>query len=175
MTKSEYRAYIASEEWQKRRAEFLSAFHWCHKCKLPRHLAIVAYDQDLHVHHKHYQNVGSETWKDLLALCRRCHEIETFGHSSLHEVKRPATCELCKQPHYNWYEPFCSACSGALHLDGPSEVAEINPPPDPWRTCVWKFVLGEIVWVVPPDEIIKFVKRWSEDVCFDSPNWHKDE
>ena len=46
-------------------------------------MSVIAYDQDLHVHHKNYQNIGAELDSDLEVLCRRCHEVETFGESAL--------------------------------------------------------------------------------------------
>lgn len=85
MTKSEYRKYIQSEYWQQRRKQFLSGHFSCQRCKLPSWAAIVAYDQGLHVHHKNYLRLGCELEEDLEALCRRCHEVETFGNSALKE------------------------------------------------------------------------------------------
>jgi hypothetical protein len=92
MTKTEYRAYIASRHWQSRRKKFLTEFSACERCGLYRWLAIIAYDQDLHLHHNSYLNLGAELDEDLSALCKRCHEIETFGTSSLHQV-RSKPCE----------------------------------------------------------------------------------
>lgn len=82
-TKSEYRAYIQSEAWQKRRKEFLALRGHCNRCLLPRWAAIIAYDQDLNVHHRNYQSVGHELGEDLEPLCRRCHEIDAMGRSAL--------------------------------------------------------------------------------------------
>jgi hypothetical protein len=90
-TKSEYREYIASAEWQARRIKFLAKYRYCSECNLPRRWAVRFYDQDLHVHHESYEHIGKELDEDLRALCRRCHEIKTFGHSSL--------------PEKNWYRP----------------------------------------------------------------------
>src|SRR5713101_6765418 len=83
MTKSEYRAYISSEKWQQRRKEFLRGKDFCNRCGLEKGMAATAYDQGLHVHHRNYTRVGDELDQDLEAICRRCHEIETFGHSEL--------------------------------------------------------------------------------------------
>jgi HNH endonuclease len=85
-TKTEYREYIASEAWQRRRREFLSQNQICNRCRLHRRLAVIAYDQDLHVHHRSYARVGAERDDDLEPLCKRCHELETFGRSELHQV-----------------------------------------------------------------------------------------
>jgi hypothetical protein len=83
MLKSEYRSYVASEAWLQRRKQFLWNHSACERCGISREAAIAAYGQDLHVHHKNYQHVGCESDSDLEALCRRCHEIETFGKSEL--------------------------------------------------------------------------------------------
>src|ERR1700733_324678 len=86
MTKTKYREYIASGVWQRRRKLFIEHHYLCSRCGLHRALAVIAYDQDIHVHHINYQRIGAELDSDLESLCRRCHEIETFGHSSLHQI-----------------------------------------------------------------------------------------
>lgn len=83
MRKSEYANYIASEAWLQRRKGFLLEHSRCNRCGLSLKAAIESYDQGLHIHHKNYQRVGCELDSDLEALCRRCHEIETFGRSDL--------------------------------------------------------------------------------------------
>lgn len=109
-TKTEYREYISGPEWQVRRREFLVLHGYaCDKCALPRWLAIIAYDQDLHVHHVSYANVGAERDEDLKALCRRCHEIETFGSSVLHRPQRHA-CQICGRPSYDHCSRICGQC-----------------------------------------------------------------
>jgi hypothetical protein len=85
-TKTEYREYISSDHWKRRRKDFLTHFPSCNRCRLNRTLALIAYDQDLHVHHRSYARVGAELDDDLEALCKRCHEVETFGRSNLHVI-----------------------------------------------------------------------------------------
>src|SRR6185437_3906720 len=85
MTRTEYREYIASEYWQHRRKEYLRSHNECENCHMCRRTSLRHYDQDLHVHHVSYARVGSELDQDLKALCKRCHEIETFGNSDLKE------------------------------------------------------------------------------------------
>jgi hypothetical protein len=110
MTKSEYREYIAGEQWQQRRKWYLFLHNSCNRCHLLRWIAIAAYDQDLHVHHKSYANIGREEDSDLEPLCKRCHEIETFGSSQLHEV-RHWSCQVCGQPSFDPYNGnFCVRC-----------------------------------------------------------------
>ena len=119
MKKSEYAQYIASPEWQERRKEALSSSNnRCARCELPRWLAAIVYDQDLHVHHLHYKNVGNEAPDDLQVLCRRCHEIETFGRSELKELQT-ATCEMCKKKHWDRYSDSCETCRRVLSPDFP--------------------------------------------------------
>lgn len=82
-TRTSYRQYVASEAWLQRRKLFLMSRPNCERCGISKEQALEAYDQSLHVHHRNYQRVGCELDSDLEALCRRCHEIETFGKSSL--------------------------------------------------------------------------------------------
>lgn len=109
MTKTEYRQYISSPEWQKRRKEFLAHHSHCERCLIPRWLAEIAYDQDLNIHHKAYENLGNEDDDDLEALCRRCHEIDKFRRSDLREPKY-ATCAECNRKHWNPYSSMCDIC-----------------------------------------------------------------
>lgn len=64
LPRSEYQDYIQSDAWLKRRLEFLKTHDKCRKCGT---------DQDLHVHHKTYKNLGREHDRDLTTLCERCH------------------------------------------------------------------------------------------------------
>lgn len=109
MTKDEYASYLQSEHWQKLRAEMFDSDSFCNHCEVPRWLAEIAYDQDLHLHHLNYASLGREQWEDLEILCRRCHEIETFGRSELRELKQ-AHCELCERIHFNYRSRLCQTC-----------------------------------------------------------------
>ena len=112
MTKTEYREYLSSPEWQGLRKEFLANNNSCVRCNIPRWLAEIAYDQDLNVHHVSYSNLGNEDEEDLEPLCRRCHEIEKFGRSDLREPKS-TFCELCTVKHWNYYSSRCDFCTTA--------------------------------------------------------------
>jgi hypothetical protein len=61
-----YRAYINSKAWKKRRNKFLKDFGYC--CQ------ICGSPYDIEVHHLSYQRLGKEQDRDLQALCRGCHE-----------------------------------------------------------------------------------------------------
>jgi hypothetical protein len=110
MTKTEYREYIASKEWRECRKIYLETDgSTCNRCSLPRWLAIIAYDQDLHVHHISYARLGCELGKDLESLCRRCHEIETFGKSNLHKPQS-FKCH-CGEITFNSITRECEECA----------------------------------------------------------------
>lgn len=110
MTKKEYRAYLASEYWlNARKALIANVGSECERCFMPRWLAIIAYDQDLHVHHLNYQNLWHETPEDVEILCCRCHDLETFGRSD-HRAVKTASCDYCGGPHFNIYADYCESC-----------------------------------------------------------------
>lgn len=110
MTKTEYAEYLQSPHWQEVRKEAIeSSNSICERCELPRWLAEIAYDQDLHVHHKSYRSRGKEQIEDLEVLCRRCHEVETFGRSELRAPKR-AECEMCGDAHWDYRSDRCLSC-----------------------------------------------------------------
>ena len=122
MTKSKYREYLGSRHWQKRRKEFLDCGRVCNRCEVPRWLSELVYDQDLHVHHLSYANLGNETDDDLEALCPRCHEIETFGRSDLKELKGHR-CKECPQGMM-LYDPRVDRCDFCLGFDEGFDVAK---------------------------------------------------
>lgn len=62
----EYKTYILSKKWAKRRREFTKKFgKFCFACDS---------DTNIHVHHMSYENLGSERDMDLAALCEDCHK-----------------------------------------------------------------------------------------------------
>jgi hypothetical protein len=113
MTKKQYSAYLQSAHWQDLRKEMLAGQSYCARCEVPRWLAELLYDQDLHLHHLNYEHLGKEQWEDLEVLCRRCHEIETFGRSELKAPKK-SRCELCSKFHFDYRSPYCPACESVL-------------------------------------------------------------
>lgn len=130
MTKTEYRKYICSEKWQKRRKVFLNRFPYmaCYRCFIGRDDSRKIYDQDLHVHHASYEHVGNgaEPDDDLAALCRRCHEIETFGKSDIPAPKQ-MLCGSCYREKYFGID-VCDACLWEEYrnniYDPPGELLE---------------------------------------------------
>jgi hypothetical protein len=155
-TKTEYREYIASAEWQQRRKQFLVSHDRCAKCSMPRWLAAIAYDQDLHVHHLTYANVGREPDVDLQPLCRRCHDLETFGRSEL-TAPKSAKCKMCFEPHFDPYSDLCvrcevptvpeyaEECAGNIDWWAPSLNGSNFPQPEPLWRVVFAAVIGDKV------------------------------
>jgi hypothetical protein len=116
MTKTAYAQYLQSPEWKETRTQAIAdAGNQCERCDLPRWLAEIAYDQDLHVHHKTYKNKGHESPEDLEVLCRRCHEMETFGRSELRAPKE-AECDVCHDKHWDYRSPICKICEDVMSL-----------------------------------------------------------
>lgn len=156
MTKREYRAYIASEEWQKRRKKFLREHDTCNRCGLYRWLAIIAYDQDLHVHHRNYATVGQESDIDLEPLCARCHEIESFGTSSLREIKGKP-CAYCGCPNFDPFGNFCPRCFDARWGIDPPILG--TPSPLDSERSIWQVILQSIYSWVGSEQIQDELKR----------------
>ncbi len=157
MTKTEYAKYLNGPGWQAKRKEAIEAAgDKCERCELPRWLAEIAYDQDLNVHHLTYANKGDEQPEDLEVLCRRCHEVETYGRSELREVKK-AKCEGCYDPHWNYRSRYCSAC---VELREEFEKAMFRldqkvDGQDPYwlQTILWQVFQMVVVEGTPPERI----------------------
>jgi hypothetical protein len=63
----DYSKYLQSEHWQETRLKALErAQNRCQVCNSP---------DDLHVHHRTYDNIGKEPLEDLIVLCRPCHYL----------------------------------------------------------------------------------------------------
>jgi len=180
VTKTEYREYIASEDWQQRRKEFLLQWGWeCNRCGLPRELAIIAYDQDIHVHHRSYANLGSESYKDLEPLRRRCHDIETFGSSNLHEPKKEDCIRCGLLTTWNRVVRLCDDCIAVCHhpSGGESWLLSPRPPynkesldhvPMGWKIYVmsiYEALESEFGNKVAADELIKLLAICEDNFC----------
>jgi 5-methylcytosine-specific restriction endonuclease McrA len=67
---SQYRTYLASGAWKRRRLEELrKADHTCWACRATKDARY------LHVHHKTYAFLGCERQGDLVVLCEDCHNL----------------------------------------------------------------------------------------------------
>lgn len=110
-TKTEYKNYLETERWAQLRRKVIEERPRCERCFVPRWLASIVYDQDLNAHHKSYANQGTDNEEhDLEPLCRRCHDLETFGRSELRAVKS-AVCTSCRIVHFNPYSDSCETCT----------------------------------------------------------------
>jgi len=59
-----YEDYLLSYIWQEKRENMLSTYPHCYFCKL----------KATEVHHKTYKRVTCEKSKDMLTICRGCHQ-----------------------------------------------------------------------------------------------------
>jgi hypothetical protein len=67
MKKADYQEYLQSDAWKIRREWKLQrAGHRCQVCNGR---------EDLHVHHRTYDNIGREHEEDLTVLCKDCHAL----------------------------------------------------------------------------------------------------
>lgn len=65
MNREEYRSYLRSPEWRKKRAKAVKrAGYACEVCSVGGRLE---------VHHTTYARLGKERLSDLVVACRRCH------------------------------------------------------------------------------------------------------
>jgi 5-methylcytosine-specific restriction endonuclease McrA len=72
MATIEYKKYLNSEKWRKKRAYYLRRWKYCFVCGTSK---------KIHLHHKSYKRLGFEKPKDLLLLCEKCHFY-------LHNIKK---------------------------------------------------------------------------------------
>jgi 5-methylcytosine-specific restriction endonuclease McrA len=62
-----YQEYLQSDEWKYKRDMMIRLRNY--ECELCHRSP-----SDLHVHHKTYENVCNERVRDLMVVCRKCHE-----------------------------------------------------------------------------------------------------
>ena len=144
--KADYQKYLQSSHWQKRRkCAIEDTGHMCEKCDMPRWLAQIAYQQDLNVHHLNYANLGHEEDCDLEVLCRRCHDIETFGRSDFRAPKQ-AECTLCGNKHWNIYGNYGEVCLSLMSITEPLSLRFEYTNRNEGNCALWKYVVRELVW-----------------------------
>lgn len=163
--KADYQKYLQSAHWQEfRRKVIIDAGNICEKCDIPRWLASIAYDQDLHVHHLSYENLGHEEYTDVQVLCRRCHDIETYGRSDFRSPKK-ATCDFCMDDHWDVYSPFCPVCQSIFGITEPiSSRFGYTDPRDKNNSHIWESVVEELLLFfkndgVPTHEVMSVVAK----------------
>lgn len=76
MNKQEYRVYLRSPAWKRRREKALLRAH--HQCQICKRRFRFGRGGELEVHLT-YERVGREIDSDLTVLCRECHDAE-HGH-----------------------------------------------------------------------------------------------
>lgn len=91
-TRLEYREYINSPAWRKKREDY-----WrsgmpknCYCCGTPRH-------SGMHLHHRTYKNLGNERLMDLAPMCQTCHERIHDLHRSSERWKMKGLWAATKQ------------------------------------------------------------------------------
>ena len=85
----EYNEYLKSEHWNKRKKTALK--WWENRC------ALCNSDDELHVHHRSYANLGQEPLSDLIVLCKSCHEL---FHDKI--TKEPKEVEIAVKQLISW-------------------------------------------------------------------------
>ena len=68
MYKLKYNDYLLTEHWKHFAKEAIK--HYRYKCTLCN-----AKEVTLHIHHKTYENLGRETFNDVICLCAECHKM----------------------------------------------------------------------------------------------------
>lgn len=65
----DYSDYLQTDHWRMvRKLKLKQAGYKCQKCG--------ASNTVLHVHHRTYENRGNEDLRDLVVLCKQCHDRE---------------------------------------------------------------------------------------------------
>lgn len=97
----DYKTYLQSAEWQKKRNERLKIDDYkCQKCGRPF---------DLQVHHLTYDRIGHEDMCDLITLCKHCHaRIEEYKTKyRLAGVENYGEYRQTKKKHSDNVAEFC--------------------------------------------------------------------
>lgn len=167
-TKESHAKYLQSDHWQEtRKWRIEEGTGACERCEMPRWLAEVIYKQELHVHHLHYRTKGHEAGEDLEVLCRRCHEIETFGRSEF-KLPKTAKCDVCRCVHWNYRSDLCDTCKNILSLSSFPMYWRVRLlDPSNGGDPVWKEVLRQCVFAIrrekrPVDDLKQFIDEFDD-------------
>jgi hypothetical protein len=86
----DYQRYIGSDRWRKNPARVRELETACGKCRL-----CASGEPPLEVHHRSYENLGSEIDGDLVALCGRCHrEVTSIIRRRKHFSRTPRRADV---------------------------------------------------------------------------------
>ena len=125
---NDYSDYLRSEHWKKTRIGALErAKHRCQVCTS---------ENNLHVHHRTYGNIGNEQPEDLIVLCRGCHYlfhkrmninavrvVKEKEPQCLHENKKPSVAECGGKTDFLWW---CNECKKFVGFREPTEKEMIK-------------------------------------------------
>lgn len=101
----QYRAYLASPAWRKRRAAaFARAGDKCERCGIP------AFAARLEVHHVTYERFGAELPGDLETLCQKCHKTADATRAARMKEKRDE--RRAKLREYAWLDSWATKVYG---------------------------------------------------------------
>lgn len=71
-----YNDYLLSNHWYNKRKSYFKTYEKkCNHCGT---------DKEIHLHHLTYENIGNESFNDLMPLCKDCHSKE---HDRLKKLK----------------------------------------------------------------------------------------
>ena len=165
ITSSEHAEYLQSPRWKALREEcFANCQNLCQHCDMPRWLARIVYDQDLHAHHVSYANKGTDKEVyDLDALCRRCHEIETFGRSDLRAPKS-SVCGVCKGRHWNPYDSMCVGCKSIFSSHFDNILHRVVGNNKTGAILIWPIILHALIGNVGDEEILEEAHEYCKRV-----------
>lgn len=125
----EYLAYIQSRAWLDRRAAALrdpNAACWC--------CGVMAGVQPLDLHHLTYERLRHEWPKDLVLLCRTCHDTvhaRRSKHGSIMAATRYVR-EMQAEARQRQRKPFAPSEPIESRPDTRAQVVPIVPPPVRW-------------------------------------------
>jgi hypothetical protein len=139
MTKDEYQDYLQSARWKELRTNAIFLNPKCRHCSIPRWLALVAYGQDLNVHHVTYESIFTEyEASSLVPLCRRCHDIEHFGTSE--QVAPPSSkCLACEKVFWGDGSTICEGCWAITNWERKMEILDSHRDDPSLATTVAEF------------------------------------
>src|SRR5882762_10413800 len=89
-----YREYIHSQEWRRRRRAYLRKYPLCNRCGMDNEVHRELFGTYLHVHHVNYSRLGAELDEDLETLCKHCHNAEETAEFDPTEYGDPLAIDL---------------------------------------------------------------------------------
>jgi hypothetical protein len=104
--------YLTSKEWKNKRDRIIKRDDGkCRSCKNPA----------TEVHHIHYRNVYNEKDKQLISLCRKCHETVHFSKEKIlmdgFDLKKLNDCQSCGEYHENVNNLHCNDCCKKYNIE----------------------------------------------------------